>query len=459
MAGIPTTVVTRKGFTQVVANAYAGFGLPAEEPAAFEFPNAMFLSGSDLSPIRENIDKLVAGLTAWKPKVTEKGVYPAPLVTVKGKDYQTAFDNMNAIFMKNLWSDGLPLTPPTAERVNWIMKGTDLAPDTVIGTILPRGGLGTVQSIAVNLAMAGGRPEYMPVLIAAVQAIADPKFELQSISPSTNSNYIAVVVNGPMAKDIRLNSGYSLVGPDSVHPAGQVIGRALAFILQNPGGAVPGIGAMELYGGMRITNAVFAEDEAGLPKDWTPLSVDLGFVKGNNIASVYAVTSATNINTMPGDYTTAEAEVTSFLYRIAGEMHGHNGAIHYLQTTSTNFSRGIVLISRTFAQNVADLGWSKLKVKTFLWDNSKYSWSDLQKLGETKAAKTNCGTTEGQTAHLTAKPEQITLIVAGGASSQHAYWMEGGKGTSILSVPIKLPSKWIDLIKVSETDLGPIPDF
>jgi len=129
--------------------------------------------------------------------------------------------------------------------------------------------------------MVGGRPEYLPVLIAAVQAMTKPQFELQSVSPSTNSNFIAVVVNGPMFKDIRLGSGYSAVGPDPVHPAGQVIGRAIALVEQNPGGAVPGIGAMELLSGMRTTNAVFAEDEAGLPQGWDPFSTEQGFKKGD----------------------------------------------------------------------------------------------------------------------------------------------------------------------------------
>jgi len=81
----------------------------------------------------------------------------------------------------------------------------------------------------------------------------------------------------------------------------------------------------------------------------------------------------------------------------------------------------------------------------------------LQRQGETKAAMSNCGTAQGQPAYLTAKPEQITLIIAGGAQSAHAYWMESGKTTTIVSAPVKLPAKWSDLIKASEADLGPVP--
>lgn len=458
MLGIPTTVVTRQGFTQVVANAYSGFGFPTEAPVVEEFPNAMFLSGSDLTPLTKHFDSLVAALTIWQPKIKAKGVYPAAPVTVRGTDYQAALDHMNALFLKNLWGDGLPLMPPTAERVSWLMKGTDLPPDTVVASVLPRNGLATVQSIAVNLAMAGGRPEHMPVLIAAVRAIAAKKFELQSVSPSTNSNFIAVVVNGPAAKDIRLNSGYGLVGPDAAHPAGPVIGRALALIIQNPGGAVPGVGAMELYGGMRLTNAVFAEDEAGLPKGWNPLSVEHGFRKGDNVVTAFAVSSASNVNTMPGDYKGAEDSAVSFLHRIAGQMHGANGSLHYLQTGDPDNTPGVVLISRTFAHDLADLGYDQLRIKAFLRESSRFTWADLKRLGETNAAKTFAGVkAEGQPAYLAPKPENITFIVAGGAQSAHAYWMESGKGTTMSSAPIVLPAKWKDLISASEADLGPLP--
>jgi hypothetical protein len=452
MVGIPTTVVTRQGFSTVVANAYAGFGFAGEAPVTFEFPIPMFLVGSDLTPIRENIDKMLTGLTTWKPKTTAKGVYPTALVTVQGKDYQTALDNMNALFLKNMWGDGLPLQPPTEERVKWIMTGTDLPPDTVVGTILPKGGLGTVQTLAVNLAMTGGRPEYMPVLIAAVKVIGDPKFQLQSISPSTNSNYIAVVVNGPVSKQIRINSGYSCLGPDSMHPAGQVIGRALALIMQNPGGAVPGIGAMELYGGMRITNAVFAEDEAGLPQGWDSLSVEQGYKKDQNVVTLMAVSGATNVTIMAGTATAADAAAQGYLNRMAEFMHAPNGNVAWGSgDTNPDFTPGLVLIPRTWAQELINLGWSKLKIKTFLWQNSKLSWEEMTRF----MLKPRAG--EGQAGYITAKPEQIRIVVAGGAQSAHAYWMEIGKSTTMLSVETKLPANWNDLIKASESDLGPIP--
>jgi hypothetical protein len=458
MIDIPTAVITRQGFTQVVANAMAGFGFPAEAPVVSELPNAMFMAGSDLTPLRQSFAKVVlTGLTTWTPKTKAKGVYPPPPITIEGKDYPTALNNMNSLFMANFWSDGLPLVPATPDRVKWILQGTDLPPDTVIAKVIPRGGIATVQNIAVNLAMAGGRPEYMPILISLVQAITDPKFQLQSVSPSTNSNFIVGVVNGPISKKLRLNSGYGLLGPDSAHPAGSIIGRAIALIMQNPGGAIPGIGAMELFGGMRVTNAIFAEDEAGLPKGWDTLSVEQGFKPGENVITAFAASSADNVNTMPGDYTEAEPAARSFLYRMANHMHAANGSLHYEQTDLRTNTPGYLLISRTFALELAKLGYDKLKVKTFLWENSKISWDDLVKLGETKASAEYTGAGPGGAAHLSKRPDQITLVVAGGLQSAHAYWMESGKNMFMVSRPIGMPSKWDELIKASEMDIGPIP--
>ena len=174
----------------------------------------MFVPGSDLAPIKENVDKVIYGLTKWQPKLKVKKVEAPEKIRVEGEDYEAALTGMNSLFLKELWSDGLPLLPPTEQRVKWILTGTDLAPATEIGKILPWGRIATVETLAVNLAMAGGRPEYLPVLIAAFEAIVDPVVQHQNFNSTTCSVYPAVIVNGPMAKQIRLASGYGCLGPN-----------------------------------------------------------------------------------------------------------------------------------------------------------------------------------------------------------------------------------------------------
>ena len=131
-------------------NAFGGMGFPAEAPIVLEFPVVMFDPGSDLTPLKENIDKVVYGLTQWEPSTKSKGIKYPPHVIVAGRDYEDAMTNMNRLFLKNLWGDGLPILPATKERVDWIMKGTDLSRDKAIGKILPRGGIATVEALTVN---------------------------------------------------------------------------------------------------------------------------------------------------------------------------------------------------------------------------------------------------------------------------------------------------------------------
>ena len=118
----------------------------------------------------------------------------------------------------------------------------------------PRGGVTTVETCAIALAMAGGRAEYLPVLIAAVEAFLQPDVNAEQLQAASGGAYPVVIVNGPIAKQIRLNSGFGCLGPDPQRPAGASIGRALRLIQQNVGGALPGIGAMANYGSMRYTN-------------------------------------------------------------------------------------------------------------------------------------------------------------------------------------------------------------
>jgi hypothetical protein len=447
--GIPTMVVTRQGFPQVVGNAFAGLGFAPEGPTVYEFPIEMFLQGSDLTPITENIDKIVYGLTQWEPRIKEKGVYyPSENIVAQGADYHEAVQNMNNLFLRNMWSDGLPVTPATQERVDWILTGTDLSPDTEIGRILPRGGIGTVQALAVALAMAGGRPEHMPVLIAAVDAITEFEYDLHGMNATTCSVFPVLVVNGPIAKQIRLNSGYGLLGPDPQHPAGGPIGRALRIIQQDMGGALPGIGTMAIYGGMRYTNAVFAEDEEGIPEGWTSLSVDRGFAKDANIVTAMGMSSMQNINNSNAFGTKETNDET--LVRIANVMNG----------TNNNTGQGLVLLPRGFADSLASTsGYSKEDVKAFLWENSKTPWSLLLEGGMAERAIKFAGTSEGEDASLIAtEPEFINLVIAGGAQSGHAYWMQPGAHAPILvSREIELPANWDDLLEQAENDIGPAP--
>ncbi|MFH1487125.1 MAG: hypothetical protein ABIH46_13720 [Chloroflexota bacterium] len=453
---------TRKGFTQVVGNAFAGFGFAPEGPTTYEFPMEMFLTGSDLSPIDQHIDSVIEGLTKWQPKMKRRASFAAQKVKVEGKDYEEAAANMNLLFLKNMWGDGLPLLPPTEERVAWILTGTDRRRDAVVGEgkILPRGGVCTVEILAISLAMAGGRPEYMPVLIAAAEAITNPLALHQNYQPTTNSGYPAVVVNGPIAKQIRLGSGYGCLGPDPRHPAGATIGRAIRLLLMNVGGAIPGIGTMAIHGGpARYTNIVFAEDEDGIPPGWDPLNVDRGFPRGTNTVTVHPVASTVNILNKSAMAPTAEGQLMAILHVTAENMNVIN--TNYFH--GRNFfegSPGILLLPRGVAAGLSSLGWSKDKVKAFLWEKSKLP--DSPGLRGALESSVNGNEVPASAVQypmpITAKPENIMIVVAGGEQSGHNYWMQVGvAGPQPTSAAIQLPANWEELIRQAERVLGPLP--
>jgi hypothetical protein len=436
-----------------VNSAIGGFGFP-REASQVVFPLEMFFPGSDLTPISENVDKIVEGLTKWEPELQEKGIIkPREMIAVEGKSYAQAEAKMNNLFLKSNWSDGLPLVPATKEAVDWLLTGTDLSPDTVVGAILPRGGIATVEAIAINAAMAGARPEYMPLLIAAVEGIVDPLYQQRRSTTTTCSVNPVVIVNGPMAKQIRLNSEYGALGPDPLHPAGGSIGRAIRLIMLNLGGAVPGAGTMALYGGSaRYVSTVFAEDENGLPADWEPLNVERGFDPGSDTATVYAVAGNANVCCVAAG---TEDAVMQSLNTFAGFMKIPNSN-YFHQITWSDGAPGIMLIVDTIAQGFSDFGWSKEEVRDYLWENSKLSYEEAEKARKGRAA--SLGLAEGEAVPITSKAENIVLAVAGGAQGMHGYWMQAGCcDAQPVTKAIKLPANWQDLIAASEEDLGPIP--
>ena len=443
-------MITRKGFAPVVNNAFAGLGFSREAYVLMEFPLEMFLPESDLRPLRDHLDKIVYGLTRWQPRKQEKKTEVPEKIVVEGNDYEEALFRMNDLFLDQLWGDGLPLFPPTEERAKWILGGTSLSPDTVIGKILPGGRIATVETLAVNLAMTGGRPEYLPILVAAVEAMIDPVVQHQVFNSTTCSVYPAFVVNGPIAKAVRLNSGYGCLGPSPLYPAGGVIGRAIRFLLMNVGGAVPGRGSMAIYGGpARYTNIVFAEDEEGMPDDWEPLSVaTFGYPRGTNTVTVYPVAGTGNV--VETGVSTPETALST-LHNFA-KMMGVPNWNYWARRERVEAPPGILLMARGTVQGLSKFGWSREKVQAFLWENSKVPWVSVKNTSPPHLLEERCNKAAGnlhmnEPWPITGKPGNIMIVVAGGEQSGHGYWMQIGTSFKPSCKEIKLPPNWGDLVK------------
>jgi hypothetical protein len=445
-------VLGRRDFVSVVRNAVAGVGF-APDIALVTFPIDMFLVESDIAPMERELDRFVDGLTRWQPGEARAQARELPTLRIEGSGYAEAFDAFNAMAIRRRWGDGLPLVPPTEERVRWILRGSDRPRETKLGKLMPRGGIVTLETLAVALAMAGGRPEYLPVLQAAIQAILDPALEHEGWQATSSSTFPVVVVNGAAARAIRLNAGFGLLGPDPQHPAGASIGRALRLLQQNVGGALPGTGTMAMFGAMRYTNAVFAEDEAGLPPGWEPFNVEhMGFERGVDSVAVNVASGADNIIRRGIGTETLDNEASASLYRIATYMKSHNANAIAAHRAGTP---GILLLSRTVANQLAALGWTKRSIQEFLWEHSRIPLHELERSGLTAwMERRGAGQMHEDPWPITSKPENIAIVVAGGSHPTHAFWLQTSIAKCMTAARIELPRHWGELIAAANRELG-----
>jgi hypothetical protein len=435
-------------------NAVSGLGL-APDAAMVTFPIDMFLPGSDISALELRKREFYNGLTKWRSDF-EQGNGDAKMLTVEGSSYEDALFKANNLLLTNLWGDGLPIWPATRERVDWILQGSALPRSHVLGKFPPRGGVTTIETCAIALAMAGGRPEYLPVLVAAVEACLDPASNFDQLQATSGAPFPVVIVNGPIAKQIRLNSGFGCLGPDPQQPAGASIGRALRMLQQNVGGAVPGVGTMAIWGAMRYTNVVFAEDEEGLPESWMPHGTERhGFDRGTNSVSLVFATGVTNVRRRSARKETPEEDVLQGLWRMADYMRTPNlGALMGYEDGTP----GIMIVPRVVAQMMAEQGWTKPKLRQFLWDNSRIPLEHLKRAGalswfEIDSNPITRDSVKQDPWPVSLKPENIVFVVAGGSHPTHAYWLQG-TGPHVHGRVIRVPETFDRLLAQADRDLG-----
>jgi hypothetical protein len=237
---------------------------------------------------------LEKGLTSWSPEyMTVQGENWVPAeeeFAYTAATFQEAADRFNDAYLKMGWGDGLPLVPPTREHVDAMLEGTPLPPSTVIGNWGPTDAEFTVGKIAVVAAMAGAKPEYMPVIVAALKAITSVKWD--SYWPVMRSAVPLVIVNGPYAKKIGINSSSNAFGPNFRYPANGSIGRAINLALSVIPGNGRGIKPSNLAGNPgAYAGIVIAESEGveSLGEGWEPVSVQLGYPPGTNLVTVLGI--------------------------------------------------------------------------------------------------------------------------------------------------------------------------
>jgi len=192
-------------------------------------------------------------------------------------------DELEACYDRG-WSDGLPVVPPTAIRVIRMLQGTNRSADAVIGNIPPDNLACTIEKVAINAVLAGCKPEYFPTVLASVEAALQDKFCMHGLLCTTYFSGPVMIVNGPVTREIGLNSGVNALGQGN--RANATIGRTLQLLIRNVGGGLPGGIDRAVMGNPGKYTYCFAEDESD--EDWSTLAQDRGFDRSESVINLFA---------------------------------------------------------------------------------------------------------------------------------------------------------------------------
>jgi hypothetical protein len=264
-------------------------------------------------------------------------------------------DYVFQLFQARGWIDGLPFIAPKEERVAKMLAYTDRDPKEVLAILPPRWGEATLEKIAVNAVMAGCLPQYFPVVVAAVTAMADEAFNLYAVQATTHPCSPLILVNGPLAKELNINGRYNALGQGWRSNA--TIGRAVRLTLLNVGGGEPGVLDRATLGQPGKYSYCLAENEAESP--WTPLHVERGFSKEDSTVTLFGAEAPHNIN----DHRSTSGR--DILRTVANTMAipGCNNALVGGEV--------LLLLGPEHAATIAGDGFSKEDVKKILFEEAR----------------------------------------------------------------------------------------
>ena len=322
------------------------------------------------------------------------------------------FEAIELCFEKG-WTDGLPVVPPTEDKVWRFIEHTGRGPDEIVGRVPIRGRSVSVKKVAINAVMAGCLPEYMPVVLAAVEAMCEDPYNLHGSSASTGGSAALLIVNGPIVKEVGINSGANLFGPGC--RANATIGRALRLFLMNVCGNVPGILDRSTLGHPGQYTYCIAENESDSP--WEPYHVEKGFAADTSTVTVLAALGPHQIqdsinNTAKG----IRASIATHLVAMGDYKAGSDFGLKYC----------VVAINAEHMAVIAKEGWSKKQFKASLHEKARRSLGELKHWGLVPDAL-EVGNDEKTIPAVSAADEIIAIPAGGGGifSACIAPWAAG----------------------------------
>jgi hypothetical protein len=321
-------------------------------------------------------------------------------------------------------SDGLPLVPPTMERVAAMLAANRYAADEEISMLPPGFETVTAGDVAICAVMAGCKPDYMPVLVAAVDALSDMNVNLVGIATTTGSAAPLYIVNGPIVEHIGLNAKNNALG--SGHRANATIGRAMTLILQNIGGAIPGEVDMATLGQPAKYSCCFAENVTESP--WPPLHVERGFAAHASVVTVVGIAGTIEVNDSDSQDAAGLAQTFAQSMLIAG-VSGGAGLL--------GGGEPLCILPPEWAAMFHRDGMSKQQVKKAIWEQAILP---IDKLAPA-VRKHRMGAASDPSAsviRVAEKPDDLMIVVAGGVGRKAAYAPTWGGTTKAISREIKV---------------------
>jgi len=317
------------------------------------------------------IENLGANLVDFKPgcgsKTQDPGMteiltlrFDTDLLQARKIELAESEDIMEACFERG-WSDGLPLVPPTPLRVTRMLSSTDRSANEIVGSVPPDNRPCTIEKIAINAVMAGCKPDYLQVVIAALRAALKDEFCMHGLLCTTYFSTPVMIVNGPITKQIGMNSGVNALGQGN--RANATIGRALQLIVRNVGGGIPGGIDRATLGNPGKYTFCFCEDESDA--EWPSLSMDRGYTREDSVINLFAGSGVQPFV----DQQSRQPE--SLAKNLANSLRS------VANTRSFGMADAIIVISPEHRRVLRECGWTKPNLKQALYDELKTPGADI----------------------------------------------------------------------------------
>jgi hypothetical protein len=428
-AGIPSSTLVCEGFLGLAAASSIGLGMP-NLPVA-KVPGHTGVQSKET--LRRNIlevtlDRIVENLLGAPQIVRDKSEPGARDVICKG-----TFEEINDYFYDHELADGLPIVPPTQEKVEAFLRYTERRADETLGVLLPDSRAATVWSIAVNGVMAGCRPEYMPILVALVEAMADHDYGVEH-SGNTPGGETLIILNGPIVKELGFNYTQGVMRDG--FRANTSIGRFWRLYLRNVAGFLPHKNDKATFG--NTWRVVVAENEDFLQTiGWEPNSVDMGFEAGTNTVTIARYTGGNHISSVSGS--TPEQMLP---YLADAVIKQYSWQIMFTVGQGMGTLRPLVLLSPILADTTA------AEFERYLRDwTNKPTWDLKQEVELGRIPRVFAESDDPQRrVPIVWKPEDFMIVVTGDPARNSAYvFAHNGVLGFPVAKEIKLPQNWQEL--------------